>query len=349
MSLESLVPVSEEAISSLLIQPNQVIGKNIHIFTEQKGFPDLKGCSIAVVGVSEIRNTFFPTPTYKTIDFRKSFYKLFPGNWNFSICDLGDLPNGATAEDTYFALSEICLYLRQLNILPIVIGGSHDLIFPMYQSFQKTKQLVNIVSVDNQFDFSQEEELISGRSYMSKIIMDQPNFLLNFTNLGYQSYLIAQEELDLIDKLHFDVLRLGNILNDVTIAEPYLRDANIIGFDMKSLRWQATNLPSGNPNGIDARTICALARYAGISDRLDIFGVFELPNSNVFNQLLSQIIWYFIEGYSCRFDEYPVLTSKGFTKYTVALSDMEMIFFQSEKSNRWWLDCRERRSTDSQD
>ena len=338
MSLESLVPVSEEAISSLLIQPNQVIGKNIRIFSEQNGFPELEGCSIAIIGVSEIRNTFFPTSQYKTSDFRKSFYKLFPGNWSFNICDLGDLPNGATAEDTYFALSEICLYLRQLNILPIVIGGSHDLIFPMYQSYSKTKQLVNIVSVDNQFDFSQEEELISGRSYMSRIIMDQPNFLLNFTNLGYQSYLIAQEELDLIDKLYFDALRLGNILNDVTIAEPYLRDANIIGFDMKSLSWQATNLASGSPNGIDARTICALARYAGISDRLDIFGVFELPTSNVFNQLLSQIIWYFIEGYSCRFEEYPLHTSKGFTKYTVALSDMEMIFFQSEKSNRWWLE-----------
>lgn len=338
MSLESLVPVSEEAISSLLIQPNQVIGKNIRIFSEQNGFPELEGCSIAIIGVSEIRNTFFPTSQYKTLDFRKSFYKLFPGNWNFNICDLGDLPNGATAEDTYFALSEICLYLRQLNIIPIVIGGSHDLIFPMYQSYSKTKQLVNIVSVDNQFDFSQEEELISGRSYMSRIIMDQPNFLLNFTNLGYQSYLIAQEELDLIDKLYFDALRLGNILNDVTITEPYLRDANIIGFDMKSLSWQATNLASGNPNGIDARTICALARYAGISDQLDIFGVFELPNSNVFNQLLSQIIWYFIEGYSCRFEEYPLHTGKGFTKYTVALSDMEMIFFQSEKSNRWWLE-----------
>ena len=28
----------------------------------------------------------------------------------------------------------------------------------------------------------------------------------------------------------------------------------------------------------------------------------------------------------------------GFTKYTVTLSDMEMIFFQSDKSNRWWLE-----------
>ena len=51
--------------------------------------------------------------------------------------------------------------------------------------------------VDNRFDFSQEEELISGRSYMSEIIMQNPSKLYNFTNLGYQSYLIAQEELDL--------------------------------------------------------------------------------------------------------------------------------------------------------
>ena len=117
MSLESLVPVSEEAISSLLIQPNQVIGKNIRIFSEQNGFPELEGCSIAIIGVSEIRNTFFPTSQYKTLDFRKSFYKLFPGNWNFNICDLGDLPNGATADDTYFALSDTGASIDSLDNL----------------------------------------------------------------------------------------------------------------------------------------------------------------------------------------------------------------------------------------
>jgi len=107
---------------------------------------------------------------------------------------------------------------------------------------------------------------------------------------------------------------------------------------MKSLSWEAVNYSSGNPNGIDARTICALSRYAGISDRMNIFGVFELINTTVSNQLLAQIVWYFIEGFSSRFDEYPVLTSSGFVRYTVALSDMEMIFYQSEKSNRWWIE-----------
>ena len=146
--------------------------------------------------------------------------------------------------------------------------------------------------------------------------MDQPNFLYNFTNLGFQSYYIAQEELDLMEKLHFDSLRLGVLLDDVAQSEPFFRDANIAGFDMKALSWQALGHPSGPPNGIDARTICALARYAGISDRIDIFGAFELLNTTVSHQLLAQIIWYFIEGFSSRYDEYPVLTSSGFTKYT---------------------------------
>ena len=338
MSLESLVAVSEESLSSLILHPKQALGKNIKIHTDQKGFPNLQGCSIALVGVLEIRNAFFPTSVYNLEDFRKCFYRLFPGNWNFNICDLGNLPNGASPEDTYFALKEICIHLRQLNIVTIVLGGSHDLIYPIYQSYKDNKQLVNIVSVDNQFDFSQQEELISGRSYMSRIIMEQPNFLYNFTNLGYQSYYIAQEELDLMEKLHFDSLKLGSLLDYVAQSEPFFRDANIAGFDMKSLRWQALNNSSGHPNGIDSRTICTLARYAGISDRTDFFGVFELLNTSISHQLTAQIVWYFIEGFSNRFDEYPVQTSNGFTRYTVALSDMEMVFYQSEKSGRWWLE-----------
>ena len=228
MSLESLVPVSEEVLSTMVLHPKQALGKNIEIHTENQGFPDLNDCSIAIIGLSEYRNAFFPTTVYQLENFRKSFYRLFPGNWNFKICDLGNLPNGEAPEDTYFALKEICLHLRQLNIVSIFVGGSHDLIFPMYQSYQVSKQLVNLVSVDNQFDFSQEEELISGRSYMSRIIMEQPNFLHNYTNLGYQSFYIAQEELDLIEKLHFDSLRLGSLLDDVSLSEPFLRDADIL-------------------------------------------------------------------------------------------------------------------------
>jgi len=54
--------------------------------------------------------------------------------------------------------------------------------------------------------------------------------------------------------------------------------------------------------------------------------------------LLSQIIWYFIEGMQYRFDEYPVNNKDGFLKFSVTLSDQTMVFYKSEKSNRWWIE-----------
>ena len=280
MSLDFLTPVDDAVLGIAALLPKQVIGKSLQVHTEKNGFPELENTRIAFFGVSESRNSYYPVMEYDTNSFRKEFYQLFPGNWSVNVADLGDLPSGEKPEDTYYALKEICLYLRQLNIIPIVLGGSQDLTVSLYRSFESSDQWVNIVSVDNRFDFSQEEELISGRSYMSEIIMENPSRLNNFTNLGYQSYLIAQEELDLMEKLFFDSQRLGQVLDRPENTEPVFREADLVSFDMKVLSGVAEgNLSQGMPNGIDARTICALARYAGISDRVSIIGCFDLPTN----------------------------------------------------------------------
>ena len=339
MSLELLVPIENEALIGMTLLPKQVLGKSIKLHTESSGLPELQGLNIAIVGLHEYRNSFFANTQYELNAFRKEFYGLYPGNWSLNIADLGDLPNGSNVEDTYFAIKEIGYHLKQMNIIPIFIGGSHDMIFPLYQIFQDFNQLVNMVSVDRSFDFSQEDELISGRSYMSRIIMDKPNVLFNYTNLGFQNYYCATEEKDLMNKLFFDSVRLGEVLDSVSISEPVLRDADIVSMDMKCLSWQATADPlNGNPNGIDSRVICALTRYAGISDRVSFLGIHELPSTPMMDQLLAQMVWYFIEGYSLRFDEYPIAVNQGFIKYSVQLSDQTMVFYKSEKSQRWWLE-----------
>ena len=174
---------------------------------------------------------------------------------------------------------------------------------------------------------------------MSKIIMQKPNVLNNYTNLGYQSYYCAVEEKDLMEKLYFDRIRLGQLLDDVKLAEPVLRDADIVGFDMKCLSWKAIADPlKGQPNGIDSRTICALSRYSGISDKVCFLGIYELSSTPMMDQLLAQMIWYFIEGVQYRFEEYPVNIKEGFLKFIVSLSDQKIIFYKSEKSERWWME-----------
>ena len=338
MSLELLVPVKKETLLDLTLLPKQILGKNISIHTQNNGLPELKGLTIALIGLHEHRNSFFHNSSYNVNQFRKVFYELYPGNWNLSIADLGDLPNGEKVEDTYFAIKEIGVHLKQMNIIPVFIGGSHDLMFPLYEIFQNFKQLVNIVSVDRSFDFSQEDELISGRSYMSKIIMEKPNVLNNYTNIGFQSYYCAEQEKDLMGKLYFDSIRLGQVLNQPALAEPVFRDADVVSFDMKCLSWHAIADPlKGQPNGIDSRTICSLTRYAGISDRVSFLGFFEIPSTPMTDQLLAQMIWYLIEGVQLRFDEYPVNT-RDFLKYSVTLSDQIMVFYKSDKSNRWWME-----------
>jgi arginase family enzyme len=338
MSLELLVPVKKENLLDLTLLPKQILGKNISIHTQNTGLPELKGLTIALIGLNEHRNSFFHNSSYNVNQFRKVFYELYPGNWNLSIADLGDLPNGEKVEDTYFAIKEIGVHLKQMNIIPVFIGGSHDLMFPLYEVFQNFKQLVNIVSVDRSFDFSQEDELISGRSYMSKIIMEKPNVLNNYTNIGFQSYYCAEQEKDLMEKLYFDSIRLGQVLNQPALAEPVFRDADVVSFDMKCLSWHAIADPlKGQPNGIDSRTICSLTRYAGISDRVSFLGFFEIPSTPMTDQLLAQMIWYLIEGVQLRFDEYPVNT-RDFLKYSVTLSDQIMVFYKSDKSNRWWME-----------
>ena len=338
MSLELLLPVKKETLLDLTLLPKQILGKNISIHTQNTGLPELKGLTIALIGLNEHRNSFFHNSSYNVDQFRKVFYELYPGNWNLSIADLGDLPNGEKVEDTYFAIKEIGVHLKQMNIIPVFIGGSHDLMFPLYEVFQNFKQLVNIVSVDRSFDFSQEDELISGRSYMSKIIMEKPNVLNNYTNIGFQSYYCAEQEKDLMEKLYFDSIRLGQVLNQPALAEPVFRDADVVSFDMKCLSWHAIADPlKGQPNGIDSRTICSLTRYAGISDRVSFLGFFEIPSTPMTDQLLAQMIWYLIEGVQLRFDEYP-LSTRDFLKYSVTLSDQIMVFYKSDKSNRWWME-----------
>lgn len=338
MSLDFLTPIDDTVLGITSLLPKQVIGKSIQVHTEKLGFPDLKNIGVALIGVQESRNSYYPVIDYEINAFRRAFYQLYPGNWKVKIADLGDLPSGENPEDTYFALKEICKYLRQVNIIPVIIGGSQDLTVALYHSFEETNQWINMVSVDNRFDFSQEEELISGRSYMSEIIMETPSKLYNFTNLGYQSFLIAQEELDLMDKLFFEAYRLGHVLDFSEKTEPVFREADIASFDMKVLSALADGTyPKGMPNGVDSRTICSLARYAGISDRVSMIGFFELPNSAIFHQLLAQTIWYFVEGVNCRFGEYPVAITQGFTKYNVPMSDRDLVFYKSEKSQRWWI------------
>ena len=68
-----------------------------------------------------------------------------------------------------------------------------------------------------------------------------------------------------------------------------------------------------------------------ISDKLSVVGFFDLPDNPFFLKLFSEVLWYFIEGFHCRFDEYPIVTNQGFKKYIVSMSDREQYSIEALK------------------
>ena len=339
MSLDLLKPVSDSLIDEL--NENYLQGsiyKKLAIHTSSFGIPDLESTNVCIIGLDEYRNSFFQSATQDLDSFRREFYKLKFSNWKLSISDLGNLPNGNTVDDTYHALYEICKELLSKKIVLITIGGSNDLIYPIFKSFDSYSDKVNIVSIDNQFDLYQESELVSGRTYMNKIIIDDSNSLNDFTNIGYQRHLCSHDELQLMEKLFFEYISLGEISENNMKAEPIMRNSNIVGFDMKSLSFSASfDQTQANPNGIDPRLACILTKYAGQSNKTNFLGLFELSNNKVSSKLYSEIIWYFLDGVDKRIIESDFNDSQTFNKYIVQTSGRDIIFYKSKISEKWWM------------
>ncbi|MFC4095105.1 formimidoylglutamase [Euzebyella saccharophila] len=340
MELDFLVPVDDRVLAHCELLPQQAIGKHVKIHSRQEGMPQMHGVTLAILGVKESRNAFEKKPEKLDVSaIRIQLYKLLLGNWNTSLADIGDIEEGATVEDTYFVVKSTVAALLKEDIVPIILGATQDITYPAYRAFDDLKSLVNLVSIDSRFDFGMDDELISSHSYMSKIITDKPNNLYNFSNIGYQSYFNAQEEMDLMERLFFDAYRLGELGNDITLAEPVLRNAHMVSLDARAVRASEMGYSdSFSPNGFTGREICAIARYAGFGDKVSVFGIYEMENANQSSQLIAQIIWYFIEGFNFRITESPLEELDNFTKYNVPCDTEQLTFHKSSLTNRWWVE-----------
>lgn len=301
-------------------------------------------CKIAFIGVSDSRGSEFSNrlnaPNLDAIRAylgQMEWYNHFP-----KIIDAGNIEAGNTVEDTRFALQKVLQYFLKRSILPIILGGSQDLTYAQYMSYESMEQLVNLVSVDYKIDLGQiDDELFAG-NYLAHIIAHQPNLMFNYANLGHQVYFNSEEMLRSVERMFFETLRLGEINRDFQLTEPLIRNADLISFDLKAIKDTANpGNPLPMPNGISPEHACQIMWYSGLSDKLSSMGLYGFLNDkkSVSAQLVAQMIWYFVDGFSQRKDDFPKTNIKHYTKYVVQLNDNEheLIFFKSPKSDRWWV------------
>ncbi|MFT6922474.1 MAG: formiminoglutamase [Crocinitomicaceae bacterium] len=317
-----------------------IIDSHIH---NEDGFPELKDPGIAIIYVPENRRSESGL-SGSDESFREEFYTFNRGDkWNFSIYDLGTIAPGESVEDTYFALSQVVSELVKANITPVIIGGSQDLIVSSYKGFESLEQMINICSVDSSLDVGEPSDEVKSNGYVSHLLMQRPCYLFNYANIGMQRLMVPATEVDLFDKLFFDICRLGAFNSDFRIAEPYLRNSDLLSVDFKSIKnSDSDSLRYKNTNGFKSDQICQIMKYAGMSDKMSCVNILDVDpkQSRSASNLLAQMIWYFADGVAQRVGDFPIGNKLNYKKFHVGMEDFEedLVFYKSDKSARWWLE-----------
>ncbi|MXV49423.1 arginase [Pedobacter sp. HMF7647] len=313
-------------------------------------FPDIEGQTpdIALIGILDDRHAQNNQGCALSPDYiREKFYSLYSGPYQVKIADLGNIKAGEKVSDTYAAVKLVVSDLVRKNIMPVILGGGQDITYAQYLAYEKLEQKVDLVVIDSHFDLDEtDEDSIEATSgnYLNKIFLHQPNYLFNYSNIGYQTYFVNQDSLRVMEKLYFDVHRLGDFSGKVHIAEPIIRNANLISFDISAIR-SSDACANGNatPNGFYGEEACQIMRYAGMSDKLSSIGLYEF--NPAFDQngqtatLLAQMLWYLTDGYYNRKKDFPLQPKSQYLIYKTSLKNNqhELVFVKSKKSDRWWM------------
>ncbi len=314
-----------------------VIEKNSKALTKE----NIHKLNVAIVGVpfdSRKEDTYSPEATDKI---RAQLYQLSGFFSKINIADFGNLKPASTVKGNFQALRDIVEYFNELNIVTIVIGGSQDLSVGICEAFTRNPWF-SLTTVDAFLDVKKAKEPFNSSNYLSRLFIYQPQ-IFQFNIIGFQNHYMPSEFFDKM-KAVSEHIRLGSLLGNIALAEPVLRNTDFLSFDIISLKnSEAPGSSKVNPNGLRSEEACQLAKYAGLSNRIKVFGMFEVEPANDQNNLTvalaAQIIWYFVEGFINRVSETPDMSQNN-KKYQVEVDsiDSPIVFYKNILTNQWWME-----------
>ena len=341
-------PVSIEGSDFEYLNAQAGFPHNIAIHTENNSLKDINKYRIAILGVPEGRNSPNAGAIKGPDMIRGELYKLAKVPGKPKIIDLGNMKQGVTFNDTIAGLSDILSLLIEDNVFPVIIGGSSALVPAIDKALTQQKIRYTLTAVDPRIDYNNDRKEPDSFNYLNTIINNHKSTFDHYINIGYQTYLNDQQVINRFLRRRSELVRIGDVRQAIYLTEPLFRDSDVTIFDISSVRQSdAPGTISPSPNGFYGEEICLLSRYAGLSDKLKIFGLFDVnPEFDIRSQtsgLASQILWFFFEGFSQKQYETPVLNisnSGRFIKYHVRVTDLgdDLIFVKSNLTDRWWIE-----------
>lgn len=331
----------------LYVQPSHSVdpfANHIVSYYDGGAFPDLEASDLVMFGILEDRGAVGNSGCKDAArHIRHKMYSLASPVDGVAMIDLGDLIPGKELTDTYSAVTHVVSSLIGRGKTIIVLGGSQDITFAVYQAYAAIGRVINITAVDPAFDLA-EGDAVNSHNYLRHIINQQPNYLFHFTNLSYQSYFVGNAYLRLMEELRFSAYSLAEVQQDIMTAEPLLRNADVVTVDIGCVRQSdapANAFPS--PHGLYGEQLCQLHRFAGMSDKNSLLHISELnpvyDHDEQTAHLISHALWFYVQGFYARMGDYPVPDSENYKTYKVQVSELDnpICFYKSKRSDRWWM------------
>ncbi len=307
--------------------------------------------ALSEVNISKVNVAIIGVPfdsgkddTYSTVapdKIREELYQLSKFNTKLKIADFGNLKPASSIKGNYQALRDIVDYFNELKIVTVIIGGSQDLSIGVCEAF-KGDRFFSFSTVDAFLDVKKGKEPFNSNNYLSRLFIREPE-LFQFNLIGFQSHYITSESINKIKKAG-NHIRLGSLRDNIGIAEPVLRNTDFLSFDINSVKHaDAPGTLKVSPNGLRSEEACQLAKYAGLSTRLKVFGLFDVliekDQNNLTVKLAAQIIWYFLEGFVNRDNEKPD-SSENCVMFKVEVEgiDKPIVFYRNTITNQWWIE-----------
>ncbi|MBC7866839.1 MAG: formimidoylglutamase [Gloeobacteraceae cyanobacterium ES-bin-316] len=337
--IEFLDPVAVHELNDDEGYTDGQLGNHLKIFTEE--LPDLEKADIVLLGIAEFRgNGFLAADNDAANIIRRHLYRLHYWHTDIIIADMGNVKKGASLKDSYAAIKTILAEMLRLNKTVLLLGGSHDITLAQYYAYVEMGMQVEATCVDSMIDLRSESPVRS-ENFLMEMLTGEPNMVKHYNHIAFQSFFVHPRMLETMDKLRFDCYRVGTVTENIDEMEPVLRNSHLLSFDISAIKHSDSPANKTCPNGLSGIEACMLTRYAGLSNSLSSFGIYGYRPQDDVEELtakqISQMIWYFIDGKSRSKQESNMNDRNNFNEYHTAFTEVETVFLQSKKTNRWWM------------
>ncbi len=325
-----------------LEKSESIYGRTSNLFDTKEKFD--RG-TLAIIGVNESRNSRNPGASNSADAIRFYLYSLSGTILKVPLVDCGNLKTTSSPADTYMALRDVVSFLVEKGATCLILGGTQELTWPIYQAIAEHESRVSLSFIDQTLDMGSDNQDFSSTGYINRFLQESPDNLFSLSLLGFQGYLTSSKKLDSFLKSKHEAIRLGAVRGSMSELEPIFRDSHIISMDISAIRQSdAPGVINPSPNGLYPEEACQMARFAGFSTKVKAFGVFELStlsdNNGQTAHLAAQIVWHFIEAFNSPSKIAYQTALKNVKRFYVnsPMKDVDLVFLKNDETETWWME-----------